>query len=411
MKNYKYLIIGGGTTAGYAAAEFVEQNIGQGELCIISAETILPMNRPPLSKEYLKDKSNDDELLINDKQFYVNNGIEVMLKTTAKEVKFAEKKIVVDSGEELGYEKLLIATGSSVIHPGLENENLDNVFYLRNVVHSDKIREAAANAKNVVIIGGGYIGTETAAILKEMGLQVSMVIPEDKLLAKFATPEIGEFFRNLFREKGVDLYFNEEAKGFAGRGKVEKVEMRSGRDLPADLVVVGAGVKPNVSLFKDSNLNINTGIVVDEYCQTNIPDVFAAGDVVEFPDVVFDKIRHVEHWENAFEQGKHAARVMTENFERYNFLPFFFSDLFEYGYEFFGDSSDAITVLYRGDVKSGDFSAWWFDENRLHAAFIMSLRPEEEGKMAREWIQMKTPLDTDKFEDPDVKLDALVLNR
>ncbi|MFW6224141.1 MAG: NAD(P)/FAD-dependent oxidoreductase, partial [Bacteroidota bacterium] len=339
MKNYKYLIIGGGTTAGYAAAEFVEQNIKQGELCIISAEKILPMNRPPLSKDYLKDESNDDELLINDKQFYLNHDIEVMLETTAKEVKFAEKKVVVDSGEEIGYEKLLIATGSSVIHPGLENENLENIFYLRNVVHSDKIRVAAEEAKNVVIIGGGYIGTETAAILKEMGLQVSMIIPEDKLLAKFATPEIGEFFRNLFREKGVDLYFKEEANGFEGREKVEMVKMGSGRDLPADLVVVGAGVRPNVTLFEDTHLNINQGIVVDEYCQTNIPDVFAAGDVVEFPDVVFDKIRHVDHWENAFEQGKHAARVMTGKFERYNFLPFFFSDVFEYSYEFFGDSS------------------------------------------------------------------------
>ncbi len=411
MKNYKYLIIGGGTTAGYAAAEFVEQNIKQGELCIISAEKILPMNRPPLSKDYLKDESNDDELLINDKQFYLNHDIEVMLETTAKEVKFAEKKVVVDSGEEIGYEKLLIATGSSVIHPGLENENLENIFYLRNVVHSDKIRVAAEEAKNVVIIGGGYIGTETAAILKEMGLQVSMIIPEDKLLAKFATPEIGEFFRNLFREKGVDLYFKEEANGFEGREKVEMVKMGSGRDLPADLVVVGAGVRPNVTLFEDTHLNINQGIVVDEYCQTNIPDVFAAGDVVEFPDVVFDKIRHVDHWENAFEQGKHAARVMTGKFERYNFLPFFFSDVFEYSYEFFGDSSDAKTVLYRGDVKSGDFSAWWFNGNRLHAAFVMSSRPEEEGKMAREWIQMKTSLDTDKFEDPEVKFDALVLNR
>jgi 3-phenylpropionate/trans-cinnamate dioxygenase ferredoxin reductase component len=410
MKKYKYVIIGGGTTAGYAAAEFAEQGIEKGDLCIVSAESILPMNRPPLSKEYLKDKNEDDELLINDKDFYDEHGIEVLTETFAKEVKFAEKIIELEKGEALQYEKLLIATGSKVIHPDISNENLENIFYLRNVKHSDKIREKAGDAKSAVIVGGGYIGTETAAVLTELGVKVTMIVPEDKLLSKFASDTIGNFFKDKFSENGVDILFGEEASGFYGDKKVEEVELKSGKRMKTDMVIIGAGVEPSVNIFKDSNLKINTGILVNEFCETNLPDVYAAGDVVEFPDMIFDKIRHVEHWEHAFEQGKHAAKVMTGKHEPYIFLPFFFSDVFDVSYEYFGDNETATDIVNRGDLEKGDFSTWWFNENRPVAAFITSSRPKEEGEKAREWIRNKTNIDKDKIRDTDKDLKETELN-
>lgn len=410
MKKYKYLIIGGGTTAGYAASEFVDHGIPEGELCIVSAESILPMNRPPLSKEYLKDEDQDDEILINERDFYRLRGVDVKLETCATRVNFGDKEAELDNGETLQYEKLLIATGSGLRTLAMEGSNLDNIFYLRNIKHSDRIRENAKKSTRVVVVGGGYIGTEAAAGLTELGVDVTMILPEEKLLAKFATADIASFFQNKFRQKGVEILLREEVVKFHGDGKVEEVELKSGKRLPADMVVAGIGVEPNVKLFEDTRLNINNGIVVNEYCETNIPDVYAAGDVVEFPDLVFDKLRHVEHWEHAFEQGKHVAKVMTGKREPYIFLPFFFSDVFDYSYEYFGDNESADVARNRGDLEKGDFSTWWFDGQRLVAAFVMSTRPEEEGKRAREWIKNKMNIDKDNIHDEDVELKDLVLN-
>jgi NADPH-dependent 2,4-dienoyl-CoA reductase/sulfur reductase-like enzyme len=410
MKNYKNIIIGGGTTAGYAAKEFAEQNIGKGGLCIVSAESTLPMNRPPLSKDYLKDKDQDDEILIHEKDFYSKNGIDVLLETTAKEVKFGHKQVLLENGETLGYDKLLIATGSKLKRLDIEGSNLKNIFYLRSQKQSDSIREHAGKADHVVVVGGGYIGTETSAVLNQSGLEVTMIVPEDKLLARFASADIASFFQNEFRRNGIKLILNESVKGFHGKEKVEEVELLSGEKLKTDMVVAGIGVEPNVDIFENTRLNINKGIVVNEYCETNIEDVFAAGDVVEFPDMIFGKRKVVEHWEHAFEQGQHAAKVMTGKREPYVFLPFFFSDVFEYSYEYFGDNEEVNDARNRGDLESGDFSTWWFKDDRIVAAFIMSTRPEQEGKLAREWIRSKTDIDKEKIQGEGYNMKDLVLN-
>ncbi len=410
MKSYKYVILGGGTTAGYAAKEFVEQGVPSGELCIISAESILPMNRPPLSKDYLKDDDNDDWLLINKKDFYQLRGVDVLLETCAMAVDFGDRKIKLDNDEIIKYEKLLIATGSALRTLSVKGSNLDNVYYLRNVKHSDRIREAAKNAERAIVLGGGYIGTETASGLVQLGAKVTMIVPENRLLPMFATADIASFFQQKFRQEGIEIIFNDEVIALHGDGKVEEVELKSKKRLKADMVVAGIGVEPEVKLFEGTRLNINTGIVVNEYCETNIPDVYAAGDVVEFPDMIFDKMRHIEHWEHAFEQGTHVAKVMTGKREPYIFLPYFFSDVFEYSYEYYGDNETADVARNRGDMERGDFSTWWFDGQRLVAAFVMSTRPEEEGKFAREWIKNKMNIDKDKIDNTDVEMKDLVLN-
>ncbi len=409
MKNYKYIIVGGGTTAGYAVKEFAEQNLG-GDLCIISNESTLPMNRPPFSKEYLQDKDKDDEILINKKEFYEKHGIELLLDTPAKDVEFGKKQVLLENGDKLGYEKLLIATGSKLKKLDIEGANLKHIFYLRDQKQADNIREHADNAKNAVVVGGGYIGTETAAILNKSGLKVTMIVPEDKVLDRFATDDIATFFQNEFRKNGVDIILNDSVKGFYGSGKVEEVELLSGKRLKTDIVVAGIGVEPNIDIFKNTSLDINKGVVVNEFCETNLEDVYAAGDVAEFPDMLFDSLKVVEHWEHAVEQGKHAAKVMTGSRDPYLFFPFFFSDLFEYSYEYFGANESADEAVNRGDIKTGNFSTWWFEGNRLVAALVMSSRPEEEGKLAREWISGKTDIDKEKIEDENTKMDELVLN-
>jgi NADPH-dependent 2,4-dienoyl-CoA reductase/sulfur reductase-like enzyme len=410
MKKYKYIIAGGGTTAGYAAKEFVNQQIGKGELCIVSAEPMLPPDRPPLSKDYLRDDSSENDLLINDQDFYDNNGIDVFINTRVKKVKFADKTLKLDNGESIKYEKLLIATGSKVNRAGLENEDLDNIFYLRDIKDSDRIKDKAERSKNVVIMGGGYIGNETAGVMSQLGLNVTMVVPENSLLSSFASDEISDFFSKAFERKGVKILYNESVVKFEGSGKVEQVVLKSGKTINTDMVIAGLGVTPNVDLFKDSHLNINKGIVVNRFCQTNIQDVYAAGDVVEFPDMIFDRIRHFEHWENAHEQGTHAAKVMTGIFEPYIFMPYFFSDVLEYSYEYFGDNDLATDFRNRGNFDTGDFSTWWFKDEKLIAAFIMSSRPDEEREMARELIRNNVGVEKDKISDPEFDLKAITVH-
>ena len=409
MTSYKYVILGGGTTAGFAAAEFVKQGVPPGELCIVSNENILPMNRPPLSKEYLQDEDKDDGILINKKDFYELRGVDVKLETWAQAVDFVAKTVDLNSNETLHYDKLLIATGSQLRYLDVPGNDLENIFYLRDITHSDAIRECAADAETAVVIGGGYIGTETAASLTAHDVKVTMVLPEDHILAKFAPSDIAELFQKKFREKGIDFIFNDLATAFEGDGKVQEVLLKSGKRLQADMVVVGIGVVPALKLFKETNLKIDKAIVVNEFCETNIPDVYAAGDVAEFPDFIFDKLRHVEHWENAFEQGEHVARVMMGIREPYFFLPYFFSDIFEYSYEYFGDPETADAVVNRGDVSSGDFSTWWLDGNKVVAAFIMSTRPDAERKKVRDWIIQKSYINKDKIGDANIPVEELEL--
>jgi NADPH-dependent 2,4-dienoyl-CoA reductase/sulfur reductase-like enzyme len=409
MKKYKYVIIGGGTTAGYAAQQFVEQGIEMGELCIISAESIPPMNRPPLSKEYLKDKSQDDEILVNEKEFYHENGIDLKLETCARSVDFGSNTVELDNSDNLKYDKLLIATGSKLKRLGVQGSDLDHIFYLRNIKHSDKIREAAQNSQKVVVVGGGYIGSETAAALSEMDVHVTMIIPEDHLLAKFTNDEIGEFFTRIYGDHGIDLIFENEVVAFHGDSTVKEVELASGDRIPADLVVIGIGVEPNIKLFEDTALKTRNGIEVNAFCETRIKNVYAAGDVAVFPDPVFGKTRKVEHWENSSEQGKHAAKVMSGFHEPYKFVPYFFSDFFDRSYEYFGDQSSANYSVTRGDTHKGDFSHWWFNGNQIVAAFIMDSRPQEERELAREWIRSKTHVDKDRLADDSVDMEKLVL--
>lgn len=410
MKSYKYVIVGGGTAAGYAAKEFADQKIGPGELCIVSSESTLPINRPPLSKEYLKDDDKDDDILINESDFYDEHGIEVLTDTWAKRVRFAEKIIELENEEDLMYEKLLITTGSKLKKADITNQELENIFYLRDKNQSDSIREKALNAKTAVVVGGGYIGTETAGILSSHGLKVTVVVPEDKLMAKFVSDDIGAFFDRKFRDNGINVLYNQSVDRFEGKDKVEEVVLSSGERIAADMVVIGAGVEPNVDIFKDTHLTINQGVVVNRYCQTNIQDVYAAGDVTEFPDMIFDKIRHFEHWENAFEQGRHAVRVMMGHYEPYVFIPYFFSDILDVSFEYYGDNSTASDVKNRGNMESGDFSTWWFEGDKLVAAFIMSTRPRKEGETAKEMIRNRMKIEKDKIENPEKELQELILN-
>ncbi len=406
MRNYKIVILGGGLVAGYAAEAFVEAGLEPGTLGVISAEKMLPYDRPPLSKEFLLGEKERDALLINDRGFYSKHGINVLLDSPAISLDLSNKQIRLEDGESIGYEKLLIATGAGARRLELPGSDLSNIFYLRQVDDSQRIREAARHADKAVVIGGSFIGMEVSSVLQRLGVDTTLVFPESRVWETFFTPEMSSFFERTYRDRGVTIVSNATVMGFSGDRSVEGVTVEAdgqSKSVPADMVVAGVGVEPNVDLFEDTGLKLDNGIVVDRFLETSVRGVYAAGDIACFPDQVFDRRKRIEHWDNAATQGQHVARVMMGDRQPYVRVPYFFSDVFDLSYEFWGDSSKADNVVHRGDVGSGSFSVWWFRNDRLVAAFIMD-RPERERELAPEWIRGRAAVSTaalDMIEDPE----------
>jgi NADPH-dependent 2,4-dienoyl-CoA reductase/sulfur reductase-like enzyme len=393
-RDYKYLILGGGVVAGYAAQEFVGQGLRSGELGIISADQMLPYDRPPLSKDFLAGQKTADDILINDLEFYKKHGINVWLNSPAETVDLERKVVYAADNNRVTYEKLLIATGSRVRTLDLPSAALEGILYLRWSHDARRIREYAEESKQVGIVGAGYIGMEVASVLAHRGLEVTIIFPGDRIMKKFFTPEMSAFFQKYYEERGVKLMPGSKVEAFIGDNQVKAIKLESGQQLPVDFVVVGIGVEPAIELLAGTELNISNGILTNEYLETNIPDVYAAGDVANYYDVVFNKQRRIEHWNNAVQQGRHAAQVMSGVRKPYRELPYFFSDVFDLSWEFWGDTQGADQVSYRGDIAQGSFSVWWTKEGRLVGAFVMD-RPDEERELAQKLIKEQRQISSD----------------
>ena len=398
MNSFKYIVLGGGMVAGYAAKEFVERGAARGELAILSADDALPYERPPLSKGYLKGADSEESVFINDAAFYSTHGIEVRLKTPVERADLINHKLRVQGGGEWRFEKLLIATGSRVRTLKIPGAGLEGVFYLRSLDDSRRIRDHAASGKRAVVIGGGFIGMEAASSLVQRGLDVTLVLAEERMWQRLFTPEISAFFRGYYEARGVKVLVNTEVASLDGRGHVETVATGKGERLPADLVVAGVGVTPETALFENTGAAIDNGVLVNQFLETSVPGVYAAGDVANYRDVLFERQRRVEHWDNAVAQGRHAAHVMTGLREPFEHVPYFFSDVFDLSYEFWGDSSAADRIVTRGSPASASFSVWWLAAGHLVAAFVLG-RPEEERDAAQEWIRSREPVSAEVLAD------------
>ncbi|HEX8983895.1 MAG TPA: FAD/NAD(P)-binding oxidoreductase [Bryobacteraceae bacterium] len=399
MKSFRYVILGGGMVAGYAAKEFAERGLQSGELAIVSADDALPYERPPLSKGYLRGADQESSVFISDAAFYREHGIEVKLRTAVERVDFENRLLRLPGGGEWHFEKLLIATGARVRTLDVPGADLDGLFYLRSLDDSRRIRDRAANARRAVVIGGGFIGMEAASSLAQRGLEVTMIVPEERVWPRLFTAEVSTFFERYYEARGVRIQRNAAVKGFEGKDRIEGVRTgANGVLLAADLVVAGIGVVPETSLFEGTGLRLQNGIQVNEYLETGIAGVWAAGDVANYRDVLFAKERRVEHWDNAVSQGQHAARAMAGAREWFAHVPYFFSDVFDLSYEFWGDAAESNRTVTRGDVRSGSFSVWWLKDRRLVAALVLA-RPDQERELAQTWIRERKTVSAEALAD------------
>ncbi len=398
MLSYKYMIVGGGMVAGYAAKALVERGLEAGELVIISADNALPYERPPLSKGFLAGRETEDSILIGAPEFYRKHGIEVRLSTVVERLHPAIKVVRVHPGDEIRFERLLIATGARVRTLDVPGAGLEGVHYLRSLDDSRRIRYESESAKRAVVIGGGFIAMEVCSVLAQRGIETTMVLAEDRIWRRLFTPAMSAFFRRYYEERGVRFETQARVTALDGDGRVESVSLSNGRQLPADLVVAGIGVLPVTDVFENSGLKIENGIVVNEFLETGIPGIWAAGDVANYRDVLFGVQRRVEHWDNAVKQGQHAAKVLTGEREPFENVPYFFSDDFDLSWEFWGDSARADRDVVRGEMNSGSFSVWWLEQGRVVAAFVMN-RPDEEREVAPEWIRARREVSPEALAD------------
>jgi NADPH-dependent 2,4-dienoyl-CoA reductase/sulfur reductase-like enzyme len=387
MSANKYIIFGGGMVAGYAAKELANRGMGSGELLILSADDALPYERPPLSKSFLSGKDTETGILINSSEWYGEHGINVRLRTSIDSVDLRKRQLHASSGESFTFETLLIATGARARKLDCPGNDLPNVFYLRSLDDSRQIRERAAHCKQAVVIGGGFIGMEVASVLAQKKIETTLIIREDRAWSRVFTPAMSEFFESYYSSRGVRLLKKESITSLKSDGRME-VSLSSGRKIPCDMVVAGVGAAPVTDLFAKSGLTLENGIVVNEYLETNQTGIFAAGDVANYPDKIFDKRRRVEHWDNAVSQGQHWASVIRGERRPFVHVPYFFSDVFDLSYELWGDTEGATQTIVRGDLKSSSFSVWWLKGERLVSAFVMN-RPDEERQAAPEWIKSK----------------------
>jgi len=388
MDQSNVVILGGGMVAGYAAKQLMELGLPKGELAILSADNAVPYERPPLSKSFLAGKDSEDAIKINAEDFYKKHGIELRLQCEVSTVDVKRKRLILKNRDEFGFQKLIIATGARPRMLDIPGARLQNLFYLRTVSDSKNIRSAAEKAKHAVVIGGGFIGMEVAAVFAQKGIEVAMVLNEERVFKRLFSPEMSSFFESYYTAKGVRLIKSMSVTEFRGDGAVNSAVLGDKQTIQCDLVVAGIGVQPSVEVVTNSALDIGDGILVNEYLQTSYSGIFAAGDVANYQDLLFGKRRRVEHWDNAVSQGQYCAGSLMGDKTPFRHVPYFFSDVFDLSYEYWGDSSGADQVIHRGDLSSNSFSVWWVCQERVVAVFTMN-RPDEERNVAPKWIESR----------------------
>ena len=387
MPHYAYVIAGGGAAAAYSARELVARGARRGDVALISEESALPYHRYPLSKAYITQRVPLDVFLVNRPHFYEDNEIKVWLDTRISSLDTGQAAIHIEEREPITYDNLLIATGSKPVRFDCEGAQSPRLFYLRNISNAQVIRTKAESAETAVLIGGGFNGLELAASLSRMGLKISLVYMENQLMPFLFTARMHEFFFKLYTDRGIDMLPLHTVDKFHDTpdGRIE-VHLQEGNPLKADFAVAAIGVKPAVDVAQGTNITIDDGIRVNEFLETGAPQVWAAGDVANYPDLIYGGRRRGEHLQNARDQGIAAARNMTGLHQEYRTIPYYFSEFFEYKWEFWGDPSECDQILHVGDVEHGTFSTWWTCNDVVHAAFVMG-RVDEERTRARICVQ------------------------
>jgi 3-phenylpropionate/trans-cinnamate dioxygenase ferredoxin reductase component len=372
-REVSYLLIGGGLAAANCARWLREEG-AEGDVVLVGREPDPPYNRPPLSKGYMQRRESREEALFRPDAWWDEQRIELLTRTTVTALDPGRRTASLSNGDEVRFEKALIATGANVRPLPVAGGDLDGIYYLRTLANSDAIRSDAEQAENVVLIGGSYIATEVAAsLVASQGRRCAIVMLEDVTLERNFGKEVGGFFQGVLDEHGIEVHGGQELDRLEGSdGRVRKVVTKAGLELDADCVVIGAGVVPEVELARSAGLEIGDagGVKCSSRLETSAPGVFAAGDMCEYDSVVHGRPMRIEHWDVAFNQGKTAALNMLDRGQDHDVVPYFFSDLADWAsMEYVGPGSGDTVV--RGSLEDGDFTAFYVRDGRVTAALTV----------------------------------------
>jgi 3-phenylpropionate/trans-cinnamate dioxygenase ferredoxin reductase subunit len=366
------MVIVGASLAGGGAAVTLRQEGFEGRVVLIGAEPQPPYERPPLSKEYLRSESSFEDALVQAPDFYYENGIETRFGVRATRVDAADKVVELDGGERLVYDKLLVATGGSNRRVPIPGIDLDGIYGLRTVADSDRIRAEIAPGRRAVVVGMGFIGSEVAASLRQSGVEVAVVDRNKVPLRRVLGEEVGRVIEGIHRDHGAQLIFEDTVAAIEGAGRVERVTTQHGRQIECDFVVVGLGVEPVTELLVGTGVEIDNGIVVDEYCRTGVEGIYAAGDVANHYHPVFGRHIRVEHWQNALKQGPAAARNMLGEGGPYEEVTWFWSDQYEHNLQYAGFHTEWEELVVRGSTEERNFVAFYRKDGRVLAAVAIN---------------------------------------
>ncbi len=364
-----YALIGGGLAAGNCARWLREEG-ADGSILLIGREPDLPYNRPDCSKGYLRGEKGREDVLFRPPDWFAEQNIEALTKVSVTELDLEHRTIKLSSADVVRFGKALLATGANVRRLGVPGCELEGIHYLRTFGNSDTIREDAAG-KRVVLIGGSYIASEVAASLTELGSSCALVMMESVVLSRGFGEQAGRFFEDRLREHGIEIHPDDSLERFEGAdGRVQKVVTKSGLELEADAVVIGAGVAPDVSLARAAGLGLGDsgGVQVDSKLETPISGVFAAGDIAEYDSVIHGRRLRIEHWDVAFNHGKTAALNMLGRDQPHEVVPYFFSDLSDWAsLEYVGPAQDWDHEVVRGSIEEGKFSIFYLSGGQVAA--------------------------------------------
>jgi 3-phenylpropionate/trans-cinnamate dioxygenase ferredoxin reductase subunit len=405
MSKRTFIIVGASLAGATAAAELREWGF-DGRVLLIGSEQERPYERPPLTKDYLRGESARAKTYVHDDGFYAQKEIELVTGVTATAIDPGASRVTLDDGHQLGYDRLLLATGAEPRRIPIPGADLGGVHYLRTLGDCDALRERLDRGGRVVVVGAGWIGSEFAASARQRGLEVTLIDPVALPNERIFGPEIGAFYRDVHSQHGIELLLGDGVEAFEGDDALARVRTASGRAIDCDFALVGIGVTPRVELARDAGLVVDNGILVNDNLETSAPNVFAAGDVARAWHPFYAERIRVEHWSNALNQGPAAARAMLGEPVSYDHIPYFFSDQYDVGMEYSGYAPRWDQVVFRGDPASGEFVAFWLRDGCVAAGMNVNVWDVNEHVQAL--IRARHPIDPAALTDPDTPLDSLV---
>lgn len=393
----KIVIIGGGHAAAQAATSLKQKKF-DGEVTLITDEAAVPYQRPPLSKAYLSGDLAAERLPILRETAYEQSGVDVKLNTRAEAIDRDSKTVKLSNGEKVEYDKLMLAVGGHARRLNCPGSDLNGIHYVRTITDTDKLRPEFDAAKNILVVGGGYIGLEIAAVARKAGKTVTVLEAMDRILARVVAPEVSDFYADLHTSEGVTIHTNQMVTEIVGDKRVEGVITNEGERFDADLIIAGIGLIANTELAETADIEVAPmGITVNEYCQTSDPDVYAVGDVTWHHNPMYDRELRLESVQNAVDQAKTAIGHMLGEEAPYDTLPWFWSDQYGLKLQIAGLSTGFDTLITRGDPASRSVAFFYLKDGKLIAADCVGRMGE--FMQAKKLISAKVQIDESLLSD------------